>query len=186
MTKKTIVITSLVIISLSFFYGLATNTKTKKIITETIPLLNPKPTPQPTKTIKSADNFYRIPETNYQSIVNSPKTDLSINEIAKLSDYLPIRINDFITSNGTKTTINIYTISSDPNSVIRIEIYGVNFNNINSKSKDALAFRDSFLEAKKSLINRKVNLQNLEIIYGNRQYIQSTASYWVKEFKLLD
>ena len=101
-------------------------------------------------------------------------------------DDLPIYIDNFVTGTKINTTINVYSLVSDPPTSVRIEIYGPNYNNAGLLSEDAKAFKASFEEIKKYLKSKKVNLSNLQIIYGNRQYIQDTATLWVKEFKLLD
>ncbi len=186
MTKKTVLIASVIFFLLTVFYGVDTYNKNKKTINETVPLKN-QTTPPKTNTIKNQQQvFYRVPETNVQQIANTQKSDNSVIEINKLTDLLPHRVENFTTSNNINTTINIYSSSSDPNSVIRIEIYNINYNNTDISGKDAIAFKDSFLEAKKFLIKNKINLKNLQIIYGNRQYIQSTANYWVKNLDLLN
>lgn len=112
--------------------------------------------------------------------------ETSLIEKEKVFESLPLRQENFSTSTNLKTTINIYSLSFDPSASLRLEIYGPNYHDSLLTSPSALAFRESFLEAKKQLISKGVVLKNLQIIYGNRQYIQDTATYWVRSFKLLD
>lgn len=153
---------------------------------ETIPLIPQKtlvkiPTPIPGQPI------FRTPkETNYEAAIASIDNDVSLNEKAKFSESLPFRQNDVPTTVGLKTIINIYLLESDPPSAVRLEIYGINYNDQILTGKNAIAFKESFLKAKEYLISKGVVLKNLQIIYGNRQYIQDTATYWVKTFGLLN
>jgi len=126
-----------------------------------------------------------IPKEYSTSDVEKTKDSaLSQAEKNKIISSLPIRIENFQTSQNIKTTINIFSSTYDPQSSLHIEIYNVNFNEPLIDGANAIAFKESFIEAKKRLEQKKVNTSNLQIIYGNRQYIQDTAQYWVKEFKL--
>lgn len=126
------------------------------------------------------------PQTNLNQITSLIDSKVSTAEREKLISILPVRISDFKTSTNIITTMNLYSLPTDPPSSIRLEIYGINFNNQEITGKDAISFKDSFIEVKKRLLPKNINLKNLQIIYGNRQYIQDTAQYWVNTFKLLD
>lgn len=105
----------------------------------------------------------------------------------KLKKILPIYIKNFKTSNGRITTLNVYTVSSDPDYLVNIEIYGVDYRN-NDPSKtnpDAIAFADSFNEVKRQLLQRGVDVHNIYFLFGQRAFIQSTADQWIKTFGLL-
>lgn len=152
---------------------------------ETIPFIRRSPTtavtPQPTMAITPG-----VPQqTNVEKAIMGIPNDVSFDEKDKLVDSLPIRVNNFVASNSRKTSINVYSFSYDPISVLRIEIYGPNYNNLDTNGADAIAFRDSFLEVKRLIAPYNVNLKNLQIIFGNRQYIQDTAVYWAKSLNLL-
>lgn len=152
----------------------------------TIPLINKdsnintSPTPIPFESTETP------PQTNFEKLKSNFETELSQKEKDKLSNILPLKFVDFKTSTSLSTDINIYSLPSDPEESIRLEVYGINFNNFNIASDDAIAFKDSFIQVKKNIASKNINFKNLMIIYGNRQYIQDTATYWVKEFKLLD
>jgi hypothetical protein len=106
----------------------------------------------------------------------------------KLIDQLPIYIESFQISNGKKTTLNVYSSPSDPEYIIHVDIYGIDYENqdINKKSNpDVTAFIESFNEIKTQLSGRGVDLAKMYFVFGSREYIQKTAELWIKTFKLL-
>ncbi len=145
---------------------------------------------QPNDSKNVADEIIYPPinpiQTNYKNITVQTTNELSEIEKDKIASDLPIYIDNFTTGSKINTTINIYELVSDPPTSIRIEIYGPNYNNTGQLSEDAKAFKASFQEVRKILKAKKINLNNLQIIYGNRQYIQDTATIWVKDFGLLN
>lgn len=157
----------------------------KSLFLNTIPFLNKKST-APSATENQFRSTGTPQQTNIQAISSGVDKSLSKIERDKVATVLPIRIEDFQTSTPLVTTINLYTLPSDPTESLRLEIYGINYNNSEIQGDDAIAFKDSFLQIKKLLLTRKINLHNVLFIYGNRQYIQDTATYWVNQFKLLD
>ncbi len=186
MTKKTIIISSVVLLTIFVSSGIYSYNKNKKTKPENIPLVNQKtalPTPIYKKT--SAPDPISAPQTNADVAVQQIPSDISSVEIEKIASLLPIRLNDFTTKAGIKTTINVYQTEIDEPTVLRLEIYGINYNEQSLTGPNALAFKESFLEARKYFPKDMV-LKNTQIIYGNRQYIQDTATYWVNQFKLLD
>lgn len=152
----------------------------------TIPLINKDSNITATPTPTPFESTGTPPQTNYGKLKNSFESDLSQKEKDKLSSVLPLKFVEFKTSTPISTDINVYSLPSDPPESIRLEIYAINFNNFNITSDDAIAFKDSFIQVKKNIASKNINFNNLMIIYGNRQYIQDTATFWVKEFKLLD
>ena len=187
--KKTIIVAVIVvsvILIIIFFTNSNKSTKPGNFFLNTIPLLNQN---NKTKTEETKEVIYppiNPAKTNYEKI--SSQTDVIVSETEKdkiLTD-LPIYIDSFVTGTRINTTINVYTLVTDPPQAVRIEIYGPNYNNSGLLSEDAKAFKASFQEIKKYFKTKKVNLNNLQVIYGNRQYIQDTATLWVKEFGLLD
>lgn len=125
-------------------------------------------------------------QTNYKKIQSNIPDEVSEIEKDKIIGGLPIRIENLYTGTKITTTINVFSLPTDPLQSVRIEIYGPNYNNVGLLSEDAKAFKTSFEEIKKTFKDRGVNLKKLQIIFGNRQYIQDAATLWVKEFKLID
>lgn len=183
MNKKILIILAVIAVILLVVLLVLTFQKQKFVGPLTVPLI-PTPSVTVTPALQPVSESGIPPQTNIQKSISGLDNTISLNEKNKV-DTLPIRSDDFQTTQNLKTTINIYSFPYDPPSVLRIEIYGINYNNPELTGQDALAFRDSFLEVKKRLAPYGVDLKKLQIIYGNRQYIQDTATYWVKEFNLL-
>jgi hypothetical protein len=118
----------------------------------------------------------------------TPQTQKAISSKEKLISVLPIYVENFKTSNDRLTTLNVYTIPEDPNYLVRIEIYGIDYQIQNTnlaENPDAVAFIDSFKEIKKRLTDKGVNIKDLYFIFSERAHIQTTAELWVNEFRLL-
>lgn len=175
-----------ILISLFIFIFFTKPSKSKSIFTNTIPFIKNTTIPTPLISRPTYQSTNTPSQTDMQKIKNQIDEEASRIEKNKIIQALPIRIENFKTSTPLLTTINFFTLSADPKESTRIEIYGINFNNTEIDGKDAIAFKDSFIQLKKTILSRKINLKNLQIIYGNRQYIQDTANYWVNTFKLLD
>lgn len=186
--KKTllIIVSVLILVFLLFFFLRSKKSAVpNSIFLNTIPLLD-RNTNQDTN--KQEDIIYppiNPAKTNYQKVSSLIADQVSEVEKDKIGEDLPIRIDSFNTGTKINTTINVFSLVTDPPQSVRIEIYGPNYNNAGLLSEDAKAFKASFEEIKKYFKQKKVNLNNLQIIYGNRQYIQDTATLWVKEFNLL-
>ena len=191
MNKKNFIPTFIIVVFFFLiFVAILQYRSQRSTFLETVPLLITRSTATPS--INDPHVFIKtqrlgIPkQTQIEAITKSGDIKIAIIEKNKIVDMLPIRVEDFSTWVNLKTTINIYSLSQDPMSVLRIEIYGINFNIPNLTGPNAVAFKESFLEAKRQLVSRGINMKNLLILYGNRQYIQDTASYWVKISSLLD
>ena len=185
MNKKYLLILSIFVVIIAVSYTYLSSKNPNKTLIDNIPLL-PNKQPSPAVPIVTPGKIIPIPQTNINKISDTLDSDVSFAEIEKLTPLLPIYIKDFPTSVGIKTTINFYISPNDTGSMLRIEIFGPNFNNPDPKGKDAIAFKESFLNLKNTFSLRKIDLHKIQIVYGNRQYIQDTATSWVKEFKLLD
>lgn len=183
-TKKILIIISLTTIVSAITYTLITRQETKKIL-ESIPLIS-KSSITPTTTKTPQNKPITISAVDRNSVVENQDTSTSINEIEKLYDVLPVYIDNFKTKSGQTCTVNLYIGYEDPIGSLRLEIYGPNYNERNLSGQNALTFKECFTEIKNTFNLKKVDIKKLIFIYGNRQYIQNTASYWVKEFKLLD
>lgn len=186
--KRTFLITFTLIflVLMVFFFVQKSKTgESKSFFLNTIPLLDKNKTQQENQEVTIYPPVNPV-KTNYQKVTEKITDQVSEIEKDKIAEDLPIYLDNFSTGTKINTTINIYSLISDPPTSVRIEIYGPNYNNAGLLSEDAKAFKVSFEEAKKYLRGKKINLNNLQIIYGNRQYIQDTATLWVKEFGLLN
>lgn len=105
-----------------------------------------------------------------------------------ISDRLPIRLENFATSVGINTTINIYYLPSDPASVLRFEIYGVSYINKDSTpltNPNIIAFQESFKKGLSLMENVGIDPKQVIFIYSDIEYIRNTAQAWVNEYSLL-
>lgn len=187
MRKKIIIALAIFLVTISIFFVFNTGNQPKRLFSNTIPLLNKSSSREnsdiiPTKKYPSPVNI----RTDISHILDSSESASATEESDKLSEILPYFVESFKTSVGIITTITIEIKEYDPPSLIRFNVYGINYSERDTKDIQATAFKESFLEAKKYLAQYKVNLKNLNIVYSDYQYAQDTASYWVKEFKLLD
>lgn len=106
----------------------------------------------------------------------------------KVRPSLPIYIEDFETSVGKKTTINIFSVPGDPLYALRLEIYNINYHDDRTNpilNPDVTAFKESFLKAKEELERKGISMQDVYFIFGTRDYIQETVNYWVETLGLL-
>lgn len=149
------------------------------------PVILPTPTP-----LSFTLPPYSQPPLNSEGQVdtNFEKVKTATANKTRLESSLPIYIKNFQTSNGIKTTLNVYTIPSDPPYLVHIEIYGIDFEDQNTSKENnpnVAAFIDSFQEIKRQLTAKGVDIHNIYFIFGQRMYIQETADLWIKTFGLL-
>lgn len=185
MKKKIFIITAVIflIINLLVILYFKRQNRPSSIFQNTVPIFKKTPIPDnpiPTRIYPKAVNI-RTDLTK----VGSVSADFSIPEIEKISNLLPYYIDKFKTTYST-TSISISIQDTDPPGTIRLEIYGINYAEKDLIGPHALSFKESFLEAKKYLINNKVNPKNINYIFSNYQYDQDTATSWVKSFSLLN
>ena len=127
------------------------------------------------------------PDSEGKIDLNSQEVVSSIENISKLTDSLPI-YEEFETSVDIKTTINIYRIGLDPQYLIHIDIYGINYQNQEldeEKNPEVTAFKESFNKAKELLQNRGVDIKEIYFVFGGKNYIQETAELWIEKLGLL-
>ncbi len=141
-----------------------------------------------TSTNFTPPSYSKPPENLLRQVdTTSEQVTTAVESKNKLKSDLPIYIENFRASNGMLTTLNVFTLSSDPEYLIRIEIYGIDFGDQNT-SKDenpnVTAFIDSFEEIKKQLTKKGVDIHNIYFIFGQRTFIQETADLWIKTYNL--
>ena len=132
---------------------------------------------------------YTQPPTNSEGQIDLSSQEVlaSIENISKLTDSLPI-YEEFETSVGIKTTINIYRIGLDPQYLIHIDIYGINYQNQEldeEKNPEVTAFKESFIRTKELLQEKGVNIKEIYFVFGGKDYIQETAELWIEKLELL-
>lgn len=151
-------------------------------------LLAPKKSSQtisaPSSNIHSTETFNR-PELQGLS---EEKLRQASDYRSIISDRLPIRVDEFNTSVGITTSINIFFLPDDPSSVIRFEIYGLSYLNKDSTpltNPNIIAFQETFSEGLKLMKNVGIDPKQVILIYGDTEYVRLTASAWVDKLGLL-
>lgn len=126
-------------------------------------------------------------KTEISEILQTVPSPIAQKEKDKIEPILPLSIKNFSTSVGITTNINVFSIASEPSQIIHIEIYGINYHLSDSTTDNpqAVAFIESFNKIKKLLTEKGIKPENLQIIFGTREYIQNTSEDWVKSFNLL-
>lgn len=135
------------------------------------------------------DQSQPAPQTEYESkfdlTIESPKEEeRAIEEKQQLQNQLPIYIENFQTSIGIETAINVFAQSYDPAHVVRLEIYGINYNNSQTtiNNPDYIAFQDSVEKAIFEITTLGTNPKNLIFKLSNTPYIHQVASKWIATF----
>lgn len=147
-----------------------------------------QPSTIPAPTISTTGKEIVSPEeTDIEKITQKISDSVSQQEKEKLTPLLPLNIENFSTSVGLTTNTNVFSIKSDPPQVIHLEIYGINYylSDATPDNPNASAFKESFTNAKNILLEKGIDLNKLQVIYGTREYIQNTAEKWIKVYSLL-
>lgn len=123
-----------------------------------------------------------------------PISDLHEERRRELEEYrrliasrLPIYLENFTTSVGLNTTINLYYLPSDEPHVVRLEIYGLSYLNSNpdeAVNPNVTAFKESYLEAFRLMRERGLDPTRLEIVYSDREDIRRTIAVWLDNLDL--
>jgi len=175
-----VIIGTLFILFISFF-----NFKPKPT---TLPKTKPSSFDELIKQTPPISSDFTLPKYTSPSNDSNIKIQTAVQAKKTLKSHLPIYIENFSTSVNIPTTINIYILPNDPNYLIHIDIYGINYHSA-STNEDinpyATAFKESFLKIKSLLQEENIDLKDTYFIFGGRQYIQETAETWIKEFNLL-
>ena len=133
-------------------------------------------------------DYTQAPQKNGEPDLTATRTQTAIAAKQKLLPSLPIYIPNFQTSVNQETTINIYSLPSDLEYLIHIDIYGVDYESPSlneAQNPNITAFKESFLRTREEIEKQGVNINDLLFIFGGRTYIQETAELWIKEFNLL-
>lgn len=160
----------------------------------------PSPTPaQQTKTFPLSQSVspsnYKLPvysqppvDSSGQVNTNSVKVQSAISEKSKFRTYLPIYIDGFQAMSGLKTTLNVYTIPEDPDYLIHVEIYGINYgdpNILQPDNQNGQAFVASFKKIESILATKGVDLHNIYFVMGSKPYILNATDSLLRKYNLL-
>lgn len=185
----------IILFIVAFIVVVLINTIGNRPIKQTV---SPTNTPTPTSYYfqQNYNSGYKLPSysqplTDAQGNINSDSEQVKVAIISKqklVESKLPIYIENFQTSVGITTTLNVYTIPEDPSYLVNIDIYNIDYQYQETdpnKNPNVTAFIESFNEIKKHLAERGVDIKNLYFIFGGRKVIEETADLWIKKFNLL-
>jgi|GEM_PF-1530342 len=133
---------------------------------------------------------YSQPPTDANGNVNesSPQVQAAIAEKQKIEPQLPIYVENFQTTVGVATTLNVYTIPEDSDYLIHVEIYGINYGDSNLLQEgniNAQAFIESFNKIKEIMTRDGADIHNIYFIFGAKPYIQVAADNLIHKYNLL-
>lgn len=100
----------------------------------------------------------------------------------------PIYRDNIQTSVDIETTLNLYFLDSDPAETLRFEIYGLSYLNPDSSeftNPNITAFIETFRKGLALLTENNIDPAKLIFIYGDKEYVRTTAQAWVKKYNLL-
>lgn len=134
---------------------------------------------------QNLDGINTIADEGVYESYTPPESSVAQQTKLKALPHLPIYVEGFETSVGITTDINIFTVPGDLSDTLRLEIYNINYQNQDVEQPHAVAFRESFIQAKEELRKIDVDPAKVNFIFGTRNHIQKTANYWVTTFSLL-
>ena len=170
-------------------YGISASKNTSTPSLTPLPVPTARQISQPPPGYKPPVYSQPITDEKGQVDSNSVKVKTAIDEKAKLKTVLPIYVEGFKTSSGLNTTLNVYSIPEDPNYLIHIEIYGVNYGDpkiMEPNNANATAFVESFKKIKTLLESKKVDIHNIYFALGTRPYVQSAADGLIRKYDLFN
>ena len=142
---------------------------------------------------KSSKTAIPTPTPNYDT-ERTELVDLSKEKRNQASIYvdsiekkLPISLEEFPTSVGISTSINLYRLKDDPSEVVRMEIYGLSYLNEDpnpQKNPNVTAFKESYKKAIEMLESKNIDPKKLIFIYGDKEYVRKTSEIWISKLNL--
>lgn len=100
---------------------------------------------------------------------------------------LPLYLENFKTSVGITTTINVYRLDTDPSEVVRLEIYGLSYLNKEAdpkKNPNVTAYKESYAKAIELIEGQNIDPKKLIFIYGDKEYVRTTTETWINALNL--
>jgi len=150
-------------------------------------ILSPKKNVNPAGSAQQIDS--QAPKTERPELIDlaANKRQQAAAYVSSIKDKLPIYLESFPTSADITTTINLYRLSDDPSEVVRLEIYGLSYINIDSdetKNPNVTAYKESYLKAIELLESKNIDPKKLIFIYGDIEYVRKTTEAWIDALKL--
>lgn len=107
--------------------------------------------------------------------------------VSNIENKLPLYLENFNTSVGITTSINIYRLKDDEAEVVRLEIYGLSYLNQDSNENtnpNVTAFKESYKKAIEMIEGVNIDPKKLIFIYGDKEYVSKTSQIWISALKL--
>lgn len=107
--------------------------------------------------------------------------------VSSIEDKFPLYLDQFETSVGITTSINIYRLDDDEAEIVRLEIYGLSYLNREadeSKNPNVTAFKESYFKAIEMIEGQNIDPKKLIFIYGDKEYVRETSQIWLESLKL--
>ncbi|PIR99016.1 hypothetical protein COT87_01695 [Candidatus Collierbacteria bacterium CG10_big_fil_rev_8_21_14_0_10_44_9] len=107
--------------------------------------------------------------------------------VESIEGKLPLYLENFETSVGITTSINIYRVGDDEAEIVRLEIYGLSYLNSDSdekKNPNVTAYKESYTKAMEMLEGQNIDPKKLIFIYGDKEYVRQTTQIWIDQLKL--
>jgi hypothetical protein len=107
--------------------------------------------------------------------------------VESIEKKLPLYLENFKTSVGITTSINIYRASDDEAEIVRLEIYGLSYLNSDSnetKNPNVTAYKESYAKSLEMLESQNIDPKKLIFIYGDKEYVRQTSEAWIYALKL--
>lgn len=184
--KAVVIFLAVILLTVFVASGIRQYRQQRPIISEKVPLIPTITSAQPKQTAINSPRLTNPLPSEEATPTSQISKEVSLVEKEKLIDYLPLHQSNFPTTANRRTVINIYSSFNDPEAVIRVEIGGIDYSVSDVNGPNAIAFRDSFVEARRQLITLGVDLRKIQILFGKHKFIQDTATFWVKSFGLLN
>lgn len=138
--------------------------------------------PSPTSSVLSSSSFELVD-------LSQERRNETMRYVEAIENKLPLAMDDFKTSVGITTSINIFRGEKDLAEIVRLEITGLSYINKNeldkTKNPNVVAFEESFRKAIEMLESQNIDPKQLIFVYGTKDYVRNTARYWVDQLKLL-
>ncbi len=105
-----------------------------------------------------------------------------------IKSHLPIYLDNFVTSVGQSVTATLFTLPSDPDHSIHLEVYGVNYqeNSLAKENPQYISFVEVFEQLKIKAKKYGVELKDIYLMVESDALSRSAAESWIKDAKLLE
>ncbi len=148
-------------------------------------LLSPKPsTSLTTPTPSTTSSLAGIVPLN----LSKAKREAAMVYTASIEHKLPLVEEKFATSVGIITSIRIGRADYDPAEIVHLDINGLSYINKDEldekENPNVTAFKESYLKAIELLEGQNIDPKKLIFVYGDKAYVQETATHWVDMLKL--